>query len=146
VCITCDRGSKLRYLLAIFLAWSVSHPAHAQAGWKVVAFTNTGSVWYARVADLDILTGDRRKIWVKQDHSRNKTVTIRETKTLYWVECGSRSLAALSWVAIRPNGTVADTGDIPDYQARFSRVVPDSVGEGLVSSVCAAGTPWNMEP
>lgn len=134
----------MRYLAAILLIISgaaQSQPWGEQT-WKSVAFTNTGSVWYARLTDLNTLTGDRRKIWIKQDHSRDKTLTIRETMTLYWVECSTLSLAQLSWASTRANGSVVSSGDIPEYQARFARAVPESVGEALAKSICAAGTPW----
>jgi hypothetical protein len=73
-------------------------------------------------------------VWSRQDHSRDRTISFRTSKTMYHIKCDKREIAIVSLVRYDVNGNVkhSDTTAFPDFQP----VVPDSMGDEILFYAC----------
>jgi hypothetical protein len=65
------------------------------ANWVYIGATNTGTVFYV---DTDTMKRDGNlvTVWVKWDHSRDKTFKLRETKSRFRFDCAERTVTLLT--------------------------------------------------
>lgn len=81
---------------------TVAKPQRPSGLIPVTEFDN-GTVWRL---DADAVTGPKeaRQAWVIADHTNDKTVTKRETKTLYRIDCNTTAYRTLSMVEYNGKG------------------------------------------
>jgi len=94
-----------------------------------------GSIWFL---DADSVRGTRqsRQGWVTVDHSQDKTLPQRTSKTLYLVDCATTGTRELSFVAYDANGRVLSTSDSKPEEAATKYFPPDSVGWSVPNEIC----------
>lgn len=91
--------------------------------------------------DADSVRGNRqnRLAWVVSDHSKDKTVDVRETKQLYAVNCETTAYRNPSFVQYDAKGDVARSwNESDDDKAKTLHAVPDTIGESVVNAICAS--------
>ena len=108
-------------------------PAYA-ANWVYVDADADNTVVYYD-ADTIQRSGDQVLVWVRYDHSRDKTEKARETKVRAIYDCAARTFISRAAITYFPNGNV-DTFEVPSYQQRSFSVVPGSIAEALLEAVC----------
>ena len=79
------------------------------------------------------------EIWVIADHSKDKSVSYRESRQLLKFDCQNRGAALASWVHYLPSGRILSRGSIDQFLLDYEPVVPGSVSEGLMNFVCKFG-------
>ena len=126
---------KRTALVVAFCVLLPTLPAYA-ANWVYVVTDPDNAVVYY---DSDTLqrTGDEVIVWVKWDHSRDKTVKERESKDRAIYDCSAGTRTVLSIWDYFPNGEVNSIEYKPSEQTAKS-VPPDSMGETIMQAVCAA--------
>ena len=118
---------------AIGLALMPIAPAFAVNWIYVDADADNTVVYYD--ADTIQRSGDQVLVWVRYDHSRDKTEKARETKVRAIYDCAARTFISRAAITYFPNGNV-DTFEVPSYQQRSFSVVPGSIAEALLEAVC----------
>ena len=58
-------------------------------------------------------------------------------KVLVIYDCAARTAGLKQWVRYTQTGVVKTSGSIPDHQVQMERVVPQSIGENMLSYACA---------
>ncbi len=108
-------------------------PAYA-ANWVYVATNTNKADWYY---DSDTIRrfGNQITVWVKIDHSRNKTVKYRETLVRYRYDCADRTSTALQLTDYYPDGK-NETFIWETYEQEEQAVAPETVIEGVLEAVC----------
>lgn len=102
--------------------------------WVIITGTSTGTLW--RIQRRDIRPGAAyRRVWVKEDHSRDKTKRARETKVLWSVRCSERTISVISAVQYAADGSILGSDSV-SYTPQHVPAVPESVGSDLVDWVC----------
>jgi hypothetical protein len=97
------------------------------AGLIPVTRFEAGTIWRL---DADSITGpaEARQAWVIADHTEDKTVTKRETKTLYRIDCNTTAYRTLSSVEYDSKGgslnswKEADSGKGADFPPPGSNI------------------------
>lgn len=79
-------------------------PAFA-ANWVYLAESTSNAVYYY---DSETIrrSGNQVTVWVKGDHSRDKTVKMRESKARYRYDCAERTSTLLQLVDYYPDGKI----------------------------------------
>ena len=105
------------------------------ADWRYVGTSDNGTTIYV---DMETMrpTGDTVNVWVRYDHSRDRTIRFRETKQLVTYNCSARTSTLRSYISYDANGRVVDSGDISTYQLRQNNVAPDTIGDAIMTAVC----------
>jgi len=120
-------------VLMILLALT---PAEARAAnWVEVAVSPTGTIWTVD-ADRIRRLGSIAEAWVRLDHSRDRTVTARNSLIFVRFNCTAWTSSTTSVVRYRTNGTVITDQSWPEYMAPFTPIVPETVLEGAANAVC----------
>jgi hypothetical protein len=100
--------------------------------WIAVGDSATGTQYAIRWRDWH--TGNRHPVfWVKQDHSRDRTVPQRSTMTRWRANCPQGTLTMLSTTKYDANGVSLST---LDSESRPFAPPPESIGEGILQTVC----------
>ena len=110
-------------------------PAFA-ANWVYITSVKSGTFHYYD-ADTIRRSGNYVTVWEKRDHSFDKTVKARETKTQIRFNCAERTLTVLDFTKYYPDGKT-ETTTVPRYQHEVQSVIPDTIGETILKAVCAA--------
>jgi len=76
---------------------------------------------------------DETTIWVRYDHSRDRTVSKRLTIAMFLVECSTRRFASRRITTYAASGALIDSYD---NDSPIKSPVPDSVGEDIVRAAC----------
>lgn len=101
--------------------------------WLPLEKTISGSVWNIRAADVKSEDADKNpKIWVKSDHSKDKTTQARTTMMYVELRCESSQFRMLELVSYNSNG-------VPIYsssQGPVSMIVPETMMEAVSRQFC----------
>lgn len=103
-------------------------------GWRTVATSTTGTIWSMRESDAANQNNRSPKVWVKLDHSRDNSVSHRETKQFIEFDCDNRRTKTLETLRYNANGGVVGQ-ETPSYPS-FSYVPPDTVIEATLMWAC----------
>lgn len=102
------------------------------------------SVW--RV-DADTIRGERtlRQGWVVIDHSKNSDTPVRETKTLYLINCETTGTKTPSRVDYAPDNSIMSMVNQDADEMPYDYYPPNSMGYAVVEVICgeAYDTPSN---
>lgn len=102
--------------------------------WVLIGTSTLGSDLYVRPSDVRGFDPQSplRAIWVKLDHSRNKTVKFRSATQRYVIDCSQGTYQEAEGVGYMPNG-ISENLD-GDFAVRL--VVPDTVIARIVEAAC----------
>ena len=108
-------------------------PAYA-ANWVYVTTDRDNTDFYY---DSDTIqrSGNQVTVWTKYDHSRDKTVKMRESKVLIRYGCAERTLTTLQETTYYPNGTT-NTVIVKPYEQEELAIPPGTVAESMLEAVC----------
>lgn len=122
-----------KLLGAMCLALMPIAPVYA-ANWVYVATDRDNTVFYY---DSDTIqrSGNQVTVWIKQDHSRDKTVKERESISRYRYGCAEKTLTRLQLTNYYPNGTM-DTVIVKPYEQEELAIPPGTVAASLLEAVC----------
>ena len=114
----------------------------AETNWKILSASSTGSVISVDVASIKVSppkTGRNfvvRQIWVRWDHSNDKTVSHRKSVELYSVDCANDSSAIISYAEYNADTTVKVSQNLDDYDFRYKPNAPDTIGLAIQEFAC----------
>lgn len=125
-------------LLLGLVTISLHTPAMSQdrPEWFLIDTNKTGTQIFARTIDLQAGRPESRaaKLWVKIDASRDRTVSWREIKTLYAVDCIAETYRVITThVAYSTKQSETIPGDM-----KLQFVVPGSVMAGATEILCSS--------
>jgi hypothetical protein len=118
------------------VAASLPKPAVTRpTGMIELSTTTTGSKW---LIDADSVSGPRkaRQGWVTIDSSKDKTETVRTTKTLYLVDCDTTAARTLSTAAYSASDTALFTESHDPKDAKVEYYPPNTMGGAVVRRLC----------
>ena len=99
-------------------------------GWRNIGQTKTDEIWYdsdkERCTDNGIL-----KVWIKEKH---KDTDLKYGLILYELKCKTDELRVKSRTEYQKDGRVLDSDEYPN--SSWSDVIPDSMGEEIMKTVC----------
>ena len=120
-------------IIATYLSLMPAAPAYA-ANWVYVTTDPDNTVYYY---DFDTIqrSGNQVTFWQKADHSRDKTVKQRETRTRYRYDCAMRTHTLLQLTFYYPDGN-NQTFIWNTYEQKTREIIPDTSGEAILETVC----------
>jgi hypothetical protein len=131
----------LRWSAALIGAAALLAPMTVQAEqavdpnhWRRVASSTTGTIWLMRERDAQNQSDRAPKVWVKLDHSGDRTVSHRETKQFIEFDCDGRRTKTLE--TLRYNATGGLVGQETPSYPQYSYVPPDTVIEATLMWAC----------
>lgn len=126
-----NRGEALT--LAIFVGGLGS--AAPAANWVAGPVDRQGSKLYVDSESVRKSNG-KVQIWIKMDHSEDKTIRIRESRELWSYDCDERTSATLHYTHYNANGTIAASKSKSDSPFNYTPVVPETFGETAMRVAC----------
>lgn len=121
------------FMTATCLSLMPAAPAYA-ANW-VYVITDTDNTGFYYDSDTIQRSGNQVTVWTKYDHSRDKTVKMRESKVLIRYGCAERTLTTLQETTYYPNGTT-NTVIVKPYEQEEMAIPPSTVAEKMLEAVC----------
>ena len=104
--------------------------------WASIGRDSTGSIWLLRRMDWNS-TSTMKVLWVKVDHTADKTVHSRTSMYRFVVRCQYNTLGIANLTEYAANGSVlSNFKDSFGDGASGSPVIPDTMGEALLQRVC----------
>ena len=129
----------MKYLvsLALILAPITTVAAEDETSeWLYITNDKDGTSVYALRSD--IMKGrsnqTRARVWVKLDHSRDKTTQYRESKVLYEVNCPGQSFRSLSYHSY---DTASNRVYSDNTTSSITYIIPETVMESVAIELCA---------
>lgn len=118
--------------LAIFLP---SAPAAAE--WIPIGTSVNEATWLMDADRVKVVSG-KVQAWIKVDHSKDRTVTWRESKRLISFDCNADKFRMLSFVNYDSYGKVVASKNYSDYGygIGYEPVIPDSMIETASKLAC----------
>lgn len=124
-------------LAAAALAYATPAAA-SETDWTYIGTTDSGTVIHARTADL--LKGRSNHtvapVWVRMDASRDRTISFKEVRTLYAINCVVRTSRAIQTTAYFRNGTMQTGGVEPE-----EFIIPESNMDTVANLLCTDPAP-----
>lgn len=125
----------MKRLIAL-VALACSTPAGAEEPeWVDVATTRTNAVFSVRWADISAGRSHQTaaRLWVKTDYSREVTVTYREVRSLFIINCPAQTFRVVQSTVYYPDGRV----DTDSRATAVSVAVPGSNIATVIDVLCA---------
>lgn len=107
----------------------------APSDWLYLAKSASGTVYYYNIDSI------RRnesfvEMWVKEDHSLDRTISHRTSMDLLRIRCNDRSIK-VSQVTYYDNNGIAISSDVDEGdRGLYTRIVPDSIWHAIWETVC----------
>ncbi|GAB5483501.1 MAG: hypothetical protein Pars92KO_32580 [Parasphingorhabdus sp.] len=100
--------------------------------WLTVVTGANGAIHMIRAKDLNNLKNMAPRVWIKTDHSKNKTVDYRSMMELVRFDCAADKYTVLSQTSHMPDGTVGHRwkGHDTDF------ITPETVADAWAQAVC----------
>lgn len=146
--------SWMTIALLLSLALPAAHGAE-ESDWIYVAFGHDNSELLVRPRTI-VQSGDGRKAWFKTTYPEKKqtpayakTVDISyhlHSISLNYFRCDVRTMATVQTTYYDDKGAVVGSYEMEVKDARFSEVVPDSVGEEMLEFICRYSLPSKKKP
>ncbi len=121
--------------ITLFIAAALFAAPAMATNWVQIGTSSTGGVFRYDPQSVRAI-GDVVAAWVDWDYSDDKTMKARSSKQRVEIRCIDGMMRTTSSVDYAPDGIVLDS--YSNQYARFIHVIPDSVGETLTRTVCAA--------
>lgn len=127
-------GGRMRYAALSLSLVLLSTPASA-ADWVYVGTATTRAAYYHDPSSVRRV-GDHLAAWRKVDHSRDRTVSYRESKSLWYFDCARDVQALKSFINYGPSGSVMSSHTISDYSLEWTPPAPETVGWTFQRLIC----------
>lgn len=122
--------------LATLAAFAATGQA-ARAEWDARIDADGGSTYFLDRTRTRA-DGDRRQVWLKGDHSHDRSERSRSSMTLVSIDCRSMSTVTLSWTSYSPEGRPLASVEAADDGTGYQPIVPESVVDRVAATVCPA--------
>jgi hypothetical protein len=103
-----------------------------------IAVSSSKAVYSGNIPSLRAIENGY-EMWVVTDHSKDRSVTYRESRQLWRFRCADREAGLASWVNYSVSGKILSRGTVDQYLLRYEPVVPGSVIDGLMKFACEYG-------
>lgn len=123
----------LARLFAVAIA-AFAAPTNA-AVWRHLTTNDPGGAVYYDASSIRRV-GNNVRLWIKVDHSRDRSTRVRLTLELWSYNCDARTTLAISSYNYLPDGTVLSQRTLYDDPADYTPVIPESVAETAMQMVC----------
>ena len=124
----------MRYLILGLALLMTPMPLYAE--WLEWSSSTTGAVWYVDPERVNVSPG-KVKIWVKQDYSRDRTVSYRSAMVQYSIDCQNEKFFMNSMISYDSYGKVVGSKSQNDYGGYgYETIVPETMLDGLARFVC----------
>lgn len=117
----------------LFNEWAEFSPVDDNE-WLPVITGASGAIFMIRAKDLNNSTDKSPKVWIKTDHSKNKTVEYRTMMALISFDCTADKYTTLSQTAHMPDGSIGHRWK--GYETNY--IVPETAAEAWAAAVCPA--------
>jgi hypothetical protein len=119
------------------IAAAVLTPLEASAEWMDIGTSINESVWSIDPARVKVV-GGKVHAWVKVDASKDRTVTWRESKRLFSLDCSEDKFRMLSYVNYDSYGKIVSSNSYSDYGygVGYDPIIPDSMVESVAKLAC----------
>ncbi len=128
----------MRKAVILYLALAMHAPILAE-NWQEFTGNVDGSVFFIDKDSIrdtsDFFEGKVRRVWVGSDHSKNKKVKARTTKTHYHLRCAEGEYKVMQWIDYNPAGQVIDSWVGGNFE-KFRGAAPGTVAGDVLQSVC----------
>jgi len=130
----------LRHALAAMLlalpatAMGQDGGADWQGAWFPIGSDANGAIWSIKAGDMNNSTNYRPWVWVRKDHSRDKSSKARVSQTLQVIDCGARTSDVRTTQGFRANGTLM--WNAQSVQSNPQRILPATMADVVRRSVC----------
>jgi len=124
-------------LICLGLA-TIAAPAHAE--WVSIGSATNGTEWFMDANRIKTV-GSKKQAWIQLDHSRNRSVSWRQTLQLISFDCSASKYRTLSIIAYDAYGKVVSSENYTDYSysVGYDPLVPESMAESASLVACAYG-------
>lgn len=123
------------------LAMAMAAPATAEQGpsdwtaaWFPVGSDANGAIWLIKAGDMNNNSNYRPWVWVKKDHSHDKSTKARTSQSLQIIDCGARTSDVRTTIGFRRDGTLLwnaqSAGPSPQP------ILPATMADTVRRSVC----------
>jgi hypothetical protein len=128
----------LRSTRAIAVCVVMLGAAPARADWLPVGTSTNDSIWFMDGGRVKS-SGGKVHAWVKIDHSKDRSVTWRESKRLFSFDCTTEKYKMLSYVNYDTYGKVVASQSFSDssYGIGYEPIIPESMVETIGDVACA---------
>lgn len=136
-------GSEIVKLLSIRLGAAVAAAivfnaaAVTHAEWSPLTSASDGTV-YSIDPDRVRTVGGRRQVWLKGDHSQDRTERARSSMTLLSIDCSASTIRTLVENKYDSYGKTISSRSNTDYGVGYNPITPETIGEDVARSVCPA--------
>lgn len=122
-------------------AGSLDNPGsfiYRPTGDTLAATTSSGSRWFV---DNDSIKGPRsnRMAWVIEDHQADKTISHRETRKLFEIDCDRGSYLTRTIIQYDADDNVTGSWDDDAISDKLYYAAPDTLIYGVVEAACHDG-------
>lgn len=127
---------KLIFALLLSLVPLAAATAEAPPEWSLLGTDNDGTDIYVRTDDMlkGRPTHTQAMAWIKLDHSKDSSTSLRESKILVEINCPAQTFRRLSSVNYQPDGS--SNTDTPTY-AKTDYITPETTIFAVAKIVCA---------
>ena len=112
-------------------------PASAQAEWFKIGTSVHQADYFMDPARIKTVNG-KRQAWAKVDHSRDRTVSYRESMRLFTFDCDKQTYKILYYSNTDSYGKIIDSHSFTDssYGFGYDPIVPESMAETVGKVAC----------
>lgn len=117
---------------------AIASPAHAE--WVSIGSATNGTEWFMDWNRIKTV-GNKKQAWIQLNHSRNRSVSWRQTLQLVSFDCSAAKYRTLSIIAYDAYGKVVSSENYNDYSygVGYDPLVPESMAESASQVACAFG-------
>jgi len=126
------RGTGVVTAAILLQAGSIAH-----AEWRPVTSAADGTV-YSIDPERIRTVGGRRQVWMKGDHSRDRTERARSLMTLVSIDCSASTIRTLADNKYDSYGKTISTRTNPDYGIGYNPITPETIAENVAKLACGA--------
>ncbi|MFZ4689323.1 MAG: surface-adhesin E family protein [Polymorphobacter sp.] len=127
---------RFQYMIVFsFSVYSSVSFAEIPEGYRQVASSPKGSIFYMAPSDISNQSEYYPKIWVHEEASGNKGVKYNFAKVLYVFDCRKKTMKFVDVIEYNSDGSVLNMFSNDTYAAP-QNIVPDSIGEGIFVQAC----------
>jgi hypothetical protein len=119
--------------------------AEGKERYALLSFTRTGSAWFLEVAGLVEAWDNSRRfktVWIKVDHSQDRTIKHRTTMQRVTVNCQDDSFSRSAYAEYAADGTNLRSASGPAFT--YEAIFPDSLMEVVEKALCKGGKSANL--
>lgn len=109
----------------------------AHAEWRPITSAGDGTV-YSIDPERIRTVGGRRQVWMKGDHSRDRTERTRSSMALDSIDCSAFTMRTLAENKYDSYGKTISTRTNPDYGVGYNPITPETIAENVAKLVCGA--------